>query len=251
LAAADRLTRPLARVKSEQYETSWDDALRQATARLKSFRGGQIALLASARLTNEELFVAKRLIDGLGIGVHDIVPRRGEADQFLRSADLNPNSAGAKLLGVSNDGAKLADLKHGVANGEIKALVVTQENALDAGLTAEELAKLELLIYVGLAPNETAKAAHFALPSAGFAEKRGSMINGAGRLQRLNQAHLPPGQALDDWEILRDLGGAGGDDLRSIEDVFAAMAAQVPPLAGLSLKKIGDLGVPLALTVNN
>ena len=31
------------------------------------------------------------------------------------------------------------------------------------------------------------------------------MINGKGRLQRLNRAVRGPGQARDDWEILRDL----------------------------------------------
>ncbi|MFM8765626.1 MAG: molybdopterin-dependent oxidoreductase [Spartobacteria bacterium] len=31
------------------------------------------------------------------------------------------------------------------------------------------------------------------------------MINIKGRIQRLNQAIQPPGQARDDWEVLRDL----------------------------------------------
>ncbi len=53
--------------------------------------------------------------------------------------------------------------------------------------------------------NAATDSATALLPSAGFAEKRGSMINGKGRLQRLNRAIRPPGQARDDWEILRDL----------------------------------------------
>ena len=44
-----------------------------------------------------------------------------------------------------------------------------------------------------------------ASPGAGFAEKRGSMVNDKGRIQRLNRATQPPGQARDDWEILSDL----------------------------------------------
>jgi NADH-quinone oxidoreductase subunit G len=96
-------------------------------------------------------------------------------------------------------------------------------------------------------PNETTKRATTLLPSASFAEKRGSMINVKGRLQRLNRAIQSPGNAREDWEILRDLiqqlTGANGVYL--IEDVFKQMAESVPQFQGLSLSKIGDHGVPL------
>jgi len=83
------------------------------------------------------------------------------------------------------------------------------------------------------------------LPSSAWAEKRGSMINLKGRLQRLNKAVTAPGQARDDWEILRDLIQAvsGSNGLYMIEDVFKQMAGQVKEFAELSLSKIGDLGV--------
>ena len=71
------------------------------------------------------------------------------------------------------------------------------------------------------------------------------MINLKGRLQRLNRAISSPGDARDDWEILRDLVKAltGSNGLYMIEDLFKAMANDTPALAGLSLSKIGDLGV--------
>ena len=71
------------------------------------------------------------------------------------------------------------------------------------------------------------------------------MINGRGRLQRLNRATRPPGNARDDWEILRDLLQAigGGDSLHSIEEVFRRISETVPKFAGLSLTKVGDTGV--------
>jgi len=71
------------------------------------------------------------------------------------------------------------------------------------------------------------------------------MINGKGRLQRLNRAVRGPGQARDDWEILRDLIQAysGGNGIYSIEDVFRQMSESTPALADLSLSKISDLGV--------
>ena len=71
------------------------------------------------------------------------------------------------------------------------------------------------------------------------------MINGKGRLQRLNRAVRPPGNARDDWEILRDLLQAigGGDSLHSIEDVFRQISQTLPQFAGLTLSNIGELGV--------
>jgi NADH-quinone oxidoreductase subunit G len=93
--------------------------------------------------------------------------------------------------------------------------------------------------------NEATEKATVVLPACSFAEKRGSMINGKGRLQRLNRAVRPPGNARDDWEILRDLLQAvgGGDSISSIEDIFHRISETVPQFAGLTSSKIGDLGV--------
>src|SRR5213595_2788228 len=100
------------------------------------------------------------------------------------------------------------------------------------------------LVAMDILSNAANKYATVRLPASGFSEKRGSMINGRGRLQRLNQAVRPPGNARDDWEILRDLLQAvgGGDSLNSIEDVFRQISETVPHFSGLSLRKIGDLG---------
>jgi NADH-quinone oxidoreductase subunit G len=96
--------------------------------------------------------------------------------------------------------------------------------------------------------NEATERATVVLPSSGFAEKRGSIINGEGRLQRLNRAVRPPGNARDDWEILRDLlqavGGSNG--LYTIDDVFRQMANEITTFQDLTLNKIGDLGVKVA-----
>src|SRR6202008_3782396 len=102
-------------------------------------------------------------------------------------------------------------------------------------------------IVMNILSHEATEKATVVLPACGFAEKRGSMINGKGRLQRLNRAVRPPGNARDDWEILRDLLQAvgGGDSLSSIDDVFRRISEAVPRFAGLSLSKIGDFGVPI------
>jgi NADH-quinone oxidoreductase subunit G len=113
------------------------------------------------------------------------------------------------------------------------------------GIPVDQLAQLPALITMNVLPNEATEKATVVLPACGFAEKRGSMVNGKGRLQRLNRAVRPPGNARDDWEILRDLLQAvgGGDSILSIDDVFRQISETVPEFAGLSLNKIGDLGV--------
>ena len=59
-------------------------------------------------------------------------------------------------------------------------------------------AVLIVLVTAAMLPNATTALAGFVLPSAGFAEKRGSMINLKGRQQRLNRAINPPGNARAD-----------------------------------------------------
>jgi NADH-quinone oxidoreductase subunit G len=249
LHSTERLLAPVARGTDEQ---SWHTTINEATRALKKYTGDQIAIIASGTMTNEELYLAGKLASALGTTQHDIIPHIGLGDEILLSADRNPNTAGAKLLGISseNPGEKLKAIAEGVRSGKIKALLVLGEDPVEAGISEADLKKLEVLIASHILPNTATKSAHYVLPGAGFAEKRGSMINKKGRLQRLNRAIQPPGEAHDDWEILRDLiqGLNGINGLYAIEDVFKQMATEVPAFAGLSLSKIGDLGVQLQLS---
>jgi NADH-quinone oxidoreductase subunit G len=247
LEAEDRLLEPQIRSEGRLVPADWPTAIGQAALKLKQFAGSEIAVVASGRMTNEELWLTAQLANSLGVKRIDIVPRRGKADQILLSKDRNPNTNGARLILSSSSapGAKLVTFASAVRSGEIKALVILKENAMHLGLSVEELAQMPTVVVMNTLPNEATKNATVVLPACGFAEKRGSMVNGKGRLQRLNRATRPPGNARDDWEILRDLLQAigGGDSLHSIEDVFRRMSETVPQFAGLSLSKIGDSGV--------
>jgi NADH-quinone oxidoreductase subunit G len=230
--------------------TAWSEIIPQLAARLREFKPEQIAIIASGRLTNEEAYLlgeVRRALGGDAV-LTDMVPRKGHADGILRSADLNPNTAGVKLFGLSHDGHKLGEILKGIDSGRIQALLVLHENRVhEDGWPAATMQKLKLLAVLGMMKSATTDAADFVLPGASFAEKRGSMINGAGRLQRLNQAIAVPGMAMDDWQILLQLKSAlgGGNGLHTIEEVFKAMAAGRPSLAGLSLSRIGDLGIDM------
>jgi NADH-quinone oxidoreductase subunit G len=247
LEAEERLLEPQIRSDGKLVAADWPAAIAQAALQLKQFTGNEIAIVASGRMTNEELWLTSQLAKALGVRWIDIVPRREPGDNILLSEDRNPNTNGARLIlgSPSEPGAKLMAISDAVESGQIKALVVLKENAMDLGIPMEQLVQLQAFIVMNILSDEATEKATVVLPSCGFAEKRGSMINGKGRLQRLNRAVRPPGNARDDWEILRDLLQAvgGGDSLSSIDDVFRQIGEAVPRFAGLSLSKMGDLGV--------
>ena len=254
-----RLLEPMVREDETLQPATWRHAIESVAAQLKPFAGGKIAILASGRMTNEEMWLTAQIGKSLGVTLIEIVPRRGPGDDILLSEDRNPNTNGARLLGISSENRNvLEQIKEAVSSGQIQALFSLGENPLRCGMTMDDLARLPVYIVLDLLSNETTASASAVLPSLGFAEKRGSMINGKGRLQRLNRAVRGPGAARDDWEILRDLlqaisGGnsetssrAGG--LYTIEDVFGQMSEAVPEFAGLTLSRISDLGVQVLNT---
>jgi NADH-quinone oxidoreductase subunit G len=248
----ERLLEPLAKVGQAKQPVEWSEIIPRFAAQLRELQPSQIAIVASGRLTNEEAFLlseVRQLLGGPDV-LCDIVPRFGEADGILRSADLNPNTNGVELFGLSKKGEHLRLIRQGVETGRIKALYLVHEDLQgETGWPAETLQKVELLATQDILSSPASDSADYVLPGASFAEKRGSMVNGAGRVQRLNKAIVVPGHAMDDWQILVQLKAAlgGGNGIHTIEDVFKAMAAATPALAGLSLTKIGDLGVPLKL----
>ena len=238
-----RLTEPVVRPQLGDEKPSWQQSINLAAEALKR-NAGRVAIIASGRATNEELFLVKRLASALDAKV-DILPRTGESDGMLIAADRNPNTTGAKLLGVAT--GQLAEIVAGIKDGSITALIAFGEDATKAGLSEADLAKLDTVIAADILPNKTTVHADILLPAAAWCEKRGSMINLKSRLQRLNRAVVAPGSARDDWEILRDLilAVSGSNGLHSVEDVFKAMANETPALAGLTLSRIGDLGVDI------
>ena len=105
------------------------------------------AIIASARQTNEELYLLRKLAAKLG-ALTDSIPRTGEADALLVNADRNPNSAGAGWIGISSSpmGAKLPKIAEGIRGGAIQTLLVLGEDVTKQGIGADLLDRLETLI---------------------------------------------------------------------------------------------------------
>jgi len=93
-------------------------------------------------------------------------------------------------------------------------------------------------VYVGHHGDKGAAAADVVLPGASYAEKSGTWVNLEGRVQRGERAVFPPGDARDDWTILRALSAVMGKTLPfdTIEELRAAMGVDTPDLATLGLK---------------
>jgi NADH-quinone oxidoreductase subunit G len=249
LESENRLLEPRACSGEKVAAVDWKTAITQAALQLRQFSGWEIAIVASGRMTNEELWLTRQIARSLGVRYIDIVPRSGAGDDILLSEDRNPNTNGARLILQldSEPGAKLSAIAEAIKSGQVKVLIALGENPTKFGILVQQLSNLHAFIAMDILSNAATEYATVLLPSSGFTEKRGSMINGKGRLQRLNRAVRPPGTSRDDWEILRDLLQALGEGnaIYSIEDVFRQMSDAVPEFAGLSLSKIGDLGVQI------
>src|SRR5467141_2457681 len=74
LNSPERLQTPQIREKETLVDASWKSALARAGDDLKKFVKDQIAVIGSARMTNEELWLTKKLIESLGTTDHDVVP---------------------------------------------------------------------------------------------------------------------------------------------------------------------------------
>jgi NADH-quinone oxidoreductase subunit G len=239
----------LSEVRSPKPEVrDWPAVLQALAHRLKQARPGSVAVVASARQTNEELWLLRKLATRLD-AVTDAVPRRGEADDFLVQADKNPNSTGARLTGISTAeiGANLPKIAERLRQGAIKTLIVFGEDVTRHGISAELLSRAETLVVSDILPNRTTTAAHFLLPGCAHAEKRGSFTNGKGRVQRFFKAVEPPGAARPESEFLAELvTSVTGETLpATLPGLFNQMAREVAGFRGLTWEGLGDAGVPV------
>ncbi|MBV9842460.1 MAG: NADH-quinone oxidoreductase subunit G [Sphingomonadaceae bacterium] len=92
-------------------------------------------------------------------------------------------------------------------------------------------------IYIGTHGDVGASVADVILPGASYAEKPATWVNMEGRVQRAERAVFPPGDAREDWTILRALSAMLGktlpfDDLMGLRN---AIASAYPLVADVGL----------------
>jgi NADH-quinone oxidoreductase subunit G len=130
-----------------------------------------------------------------------------------------------------------------------------------------EVAPGPFVVYIGTHGDRGAHRADVILPGAAYAEKNALYVNTEGRVQLANRAAFPPGDAREDWAILRALSDVLGQKLPydSLLQLRQALAAAHPHFqridqiaAGNSadLDKLAKLGgtpdkAPLRSAVND
>jgi NADH-quinone oxidoreductase subunit G len=233
-----------------QSKTSWTAALNEIAKKLRKAATGSVAIVASARQANEELWLIGKLKSKLD-AISDSVPRLGDGDKLLVNADKNPNSTGARLIGIAANplGSNLTRIADGIRNGGIRTLIVFGEDVTKHGISVDLLGRLELLIVSDILPNKTTDLAHFLLPGCAHAEKRGTFTNVKGRVQKFMKAIEPCGDARPEWEFLHELvfNVTGQNGFVTIEGLFNQMAREVPAFNGLTWAGLGELGAAIQL----
>jgi len=134
-------------------------------------------------------------------------------------------------------GRTVTEVFEGVHAGDVEGLFVMGENPAlsepDVGNAEAALEKLEFLAVVDVFETETTEYADVVLPAASFAEKSGTFTNTERRVQLVQPAVDPPGEARPDWEIVQALANRLGADW-SYDDPAEVMdeIARVAPIYG-------------------
>jgi NADH-quinone oxidoreductase subunit G len=240
----DRIVHPLIKVGDEHKEADWDVALATVASALRNRR---VFVLASPRLSNEAMYLLKRLVTKVGGAAGFRVPVSGSErplagvpDLALRK-DRAPNGKGAELMGFARSDSPLAAMK----DGDVLFIV-------DQELTADDLkhvSRASVVLFAGtVLTAEAAQRVNVALPLTNFAEEEGTVTNLRGRVQRFLQAKAGPAMARPSWYLLLDLLALIGDKVDGFvpSDVFKALAKDLPAFAGLSYDSLGVRGAPIA-----
>lgn len=98
------------------------------------------------------------------------------------------------------------------------------------------------VIYQGSHGDRGAHRADVILPGAAYTEKSGTYVNTEGRVQMANRSVFPPGEAKEDWAILRALSAAMGQPLPfdSLAQLRQSLYALHPHFAGIGEAVAGD-----------
>ncbi|MGO4437535.1 NADH-quinone oxidoreductase subunit NuoG [Rhizobium sp. RAF56] len=131
------------------------------------------------------------------------------------------------------------------ANGVNAAAMLSSMDVLFL-LGADELdfaaGKAKFTVYIGSHGDNGAHNADVILPAAAYTEKSGTWVNTEGRVQMGNRAGFAPGEAREDWAILRALSDVLGKKLPfdSLNELRAKLYAAFPHFGHLDEIGAGD-----------
>ena len=222
----DRVVVPKVRQDDYLGISTWAEAL-DAIADAADAAGSR-AMIASANLTNEEAYLAKKLSERMSASIDVMVDPIGpikmkSRTEWLLGTQGAPNFRGVQNVGISGAAEKIEALLTGGASG-VDFLYITDaefsERTKDPAVVANLRQAKFLVVHAWDANHPLADVADVLLPGSIHAEKEGTYTNLQGRIQRIHQAFPPKGQAVPDLEIFRRIGARlypQADEFRSAD----------------------------------
>lgn len=136
------------------------------------------------------------------------------------AADVGAIKDGWNGFGVLHETASRVgalDIGFAAGAGGLNAAQMTTFGTLDVLflLGADEITVPDgtFVVYIGTHGDRGAHRADVILPGAAYTEKQGLFVNTEGRVQTANRAAFPPGEAREDWAIIRALSDVLGKKL--------------------------------------
>ena len=156
---------------------------------------------------------------------------------------------------LHNAASRVAALDIGFVPGEggLDVAAMAQAGALDVlfllGADEVTVEPGAFVVYQGSHGDRGAHRADVILPAAAYPERSGLYVNTEGRVQLANRAAFPPGEAREDWAILRALSEVLGVKLGydSLSALRRALIAAHPHFAAIDRIAAGDAAAVAAL----
>ncbi len=251
LTEVERLASPLIRQEGGLVPAEWESAFH---ATLSGLSSASVAGLISGRNTNEEAFLFAKLMKRLSpqatLQVFYQERELTETEKVLKSPDRSPNFRGARAMGMNSDGGIELWVQQ-LLQGKFHSVYIVGEDPVtllpEGEKVKQALERLPFLVVQDTHLTPTAKLAHVVLPATHFAEKNGTYTNRRGRVQRLNEAVVPPPGTLQDWEIFGRLLEESGEKIpfSAPAEIFAAISREISGYNDLTYAGIGDQGMEL------
>jgi len=248
-----RLRQPHVRRGATSDAVSWTDALVAVKNAVDDGGGAAgVFFFVSAHASLEEMFVLREVAGscgGVAFGWRHREKPQPAGTKFRIPAIDAPNVRGARDLGfLSGEPSGPADTSaiHAAADaGQIKVLYVVDPGPdgslgdVDWILAARQSGKIKTLIYQGVLHTPLADAADIVLPGSAFVEKDATYTNMTGHVQATSRVITPPGDAVDDWQILMKLGLVFGSNVSyasgaAVREAIARELAAVPGYSALA-----------------
>ena len=156
------------------------------------------------------------------------------------------HTAAARVAGLDlgfvpgKGGLDVQAMLEAAAKGDLEVIYLLGADEIDADRFGDAF-----VIYQGSHGDRGAHRADVILPGAAYTEKDGSYVNTEGRVQMTARAIFPPGEAREDWTILRALSAVLGQTLpfHTLQELRGKMYVAHPHLALLDLVEPADASV--------